>query len=107
MSHGMHRLVTDPKGVTLHEGLHLPPGTRIGAPVWAIHDDNSVYEDASVFDAFRFSRAREDVLAGIPVDEEDGSVDSFEGGGRDKEEHLAKVLESKNLATVTTSETFL
>jgi len=103
----MHRLVVDHKGVTMSDGQHLPPGTRIGIPVYAIHHDNSVYHDAATFDAFRFSRERESISGTkgrteIPIDEEDSS-----DGGVGKGKSLDAVLKSRNLATVTTSETFL
>jgi cytochrome P450 len=131
MAHGMNRLVVDPKGVTMSDGLHLPQGTRLSTPVWAIHHDDGIYEDARTYDAFRFSRAREEFLAASnersPLRElsdgemnghaksnrdlkhEDGAVNGYpkSNGTAYQEKNLDKVLESKNLATVTTSDTFL
>ncbi|KAH6706546.1 cytochrome P450 [Leptodontidium sp. MPI-SDFR-AT-0119] len=95
MSHGMDRMVVDPKGVTMNDGLHLPQGTRIGTSTYSIHHDNNVYENARTYDAFRFSRVR----AGV--------TKSSVGDGVMNKEDLAKVLEAKNLSTVTTSDTFL
>jgi cytochrome P450 len=98
MSYGMGRLVVDPKGVTLVDGLHLPQGTRLGTATYSIHRDNAIYPNADKYDAFRFSRAREESLASI---EEAGVTNEL--GRKD----FSKVLESKNLSIVTTSETFL
>jgi len=95
MSHGMDRVVVDPKGVTMNDGLHLSQGTRIGTSTYSIHHDNSVYENASTYDAFRFSRVRA------------RAAKSSETHGALNKEDLAKVLEAKNLSTVTTSDTFL
>ncbi|KAL2065895.1 hypothetical protein VTL71DRAFT_3565 [Oculimacula yallundae] len=92
MSHGMDRLVVDPKGVTMNDGLHLPHGTRIGTSTYSIHHDNNVYENAKTYDAFRFSRVR---------------AGAAKSNGALNKEDLAKVLEAKNLSTVTTSDTFL
>jgi cytochrome P450 len=96
MSHGMDRMIVAPKGVTMNNGMHLPQGTRLATATFSIHHDNSVYEHALTYDAFRFSRVRETALCS-------GHVAT---GGASKE-GLAKVLESKNLSTVTTSDTFL
>jgi len=80
LTKGMDRLVVDPNGVTMENGLHLPRGTVVGSTAYSIHHDNHFYENAMKFDAFRFSRARE------------GS---------------SSVLDGKNQSIVTTSETFL
>jgi len=65
MTTGMDRVVVDPHGVTMNTGLHLPQGTRIGTSTYMIHHDDSIYENAKNYDAFRFSRPREAaILAG-------------------------------------------
>ncbi|KAH8686129.1 cytochrome P450 [Tricladium varicosporioides] len=92
MSHGMDRLVTDPKGITMKDGTQLPRGSRIGFATWALHHDDDFYPEANTYDAFRFSRARED------------SVPSSQLSNK---QNLAKVLEQRNLSTVTTSDRFL
>jgi hypothetical protein len=51
-SHGMDRLVVDPKGVTMRDGLHMLMGTRIETATHSIHHDNSVYETAQMYDPF-------------------------------------------------------
>ncbi|KAF4631039.1 hypothetical protein G7Y89_g7099 [Cudoniella acicularis] len=96
MSHGMHRLVSDPKGIIVEDGTQIPRGSRLGVVVYAIHHDDNLYPNADNYDTFRFSRAREGVAITAADDAQPGS-----------KENLAKVLESKNLSTVTTSDTFL
>lgn len=91
-SYGLTRLVVDPNGVTMKSGLHLPAGTSIGTPTCAIHFDESIYENPTVYQPFRFSRAREEFAA---------------GNQKGDESNAGKVLQSKNLATVTTSDHFL
>jgi cytochrome P450 len=131
MAHGMDRLVVDPKGVTMDDSLHLPQGTRLGTSVWAIHHDDGVYPKARSYDAFRFSRAREEALTlSKEISSEDAPPAKREvlgnGGSQanripqinrtakpqtleseNEKRDLDKLLESKNLSTVTTSDTFL
>ena len=40
-------------------GVLLPKGTMIGAPVGGIHMDDTIYKNAKEFDGFRFSKLRE------------------------------------------------
>jgi cytochrome P450 len=104
MCTGMDRVVVDPHGATMSNGLHLPQGTRLGTSTYSIHHDDSIYENATTYDAFRFSRPREiSTAAGKARIEGNGDKMQYSV----KKEGLAKLLESKNLATVTTSDTFL
>jgi hypothetical protein len=105
MSTGMDRVVVDPHGATMTNGLHLPQGTRLGTSTYAIHHDDSIYENAMTYDAFRFSRPREIAIAAGKARMEGNGTEKTQGSVKKKE--LAKLLESKNLATVTTSDTFL
>ncbi|EIW64154.1 cytochrome P450 [Trametes versicolor FP-101664 SS1] len=47
------------KDITLSDGTFIPKGTLLSVPVYSMHHDDSLYEDAASFDAFRFSRMRE------------------------------------------------
>jgi len=105
MSTGMNRVVVDPHGATMTNGLHLPQGTKVGTSTYWIHHDDSVYENAMTYDAFRFSRSREIAITAGKLRMEGNETESMQGSV--KNEELAKLLESKNLATVTTSDTFL
>jgi cytochrome P450 len=105
MSTGMDRVVIDPHGVKMSDGLHLPQGTRLGTSTYSIHHDDSIYENAMTYDAFRFSRPREAAIAAGKARTEANGMDKMQCAAN--KEDLAKLLESKNLSTVTTSDTFL
>lgn len=47
------------KTYTFADGVKVPFGETLAVPSGAIHLDNSVYKDASVFDGFRFYKMRE------------------------------------------------
>ncbi|KAK9313382.1 cytochrome P450 [Lipomyces starkeyi] len=49
------RMVINPDGTTLPNGVHLPYGTHIGIPQWAIHRDNDIYPNPEQFNPWRFS----------------------------------------------------
>ncbi|RPD62663.1 cytochrome P450 [Lentinus tigrinus ALCF2SS1-7] len=46
------------KDTTLVDGTFIPKGTLIAAASYPTHFDDGIYENASVFDPFRFSRLR-------------------------------------------------
>ncbi|TFK88882.1 cytochrome P450 [Polyporus arcularius HHB13444] len=48
------------RDLTLSDGTFIPKDTLIGAASYPIHHDDSIYENASTFDPFRFSRMREE-----------------------------------------------
>ena len=54
---GTFRKVVQP--FTFSNGITVTPGETLAAPVGAIHFDDSVYDDALTFNAFRFSKMRE------------------------------------------------
>ncbi|KAH9845361.1 P450 monooxygenase [Teratosphaeria destructans] len=56
---GLTRIVTSPTGIDLGDGIHVPKGIRVAAPIAGIHRDPENYEHPNVYDAFRFSRERE------------------------------------------------
>ncbi|EME83697.1 uncharacterized protein MYCFIDRAFT_137369, partial [Pseudocercospora fijiensis CIRAD86] len=63
---GMKRQVIHPNGITLADGTHFPHGIRLAAPTYSIHLDPKFYpERPDSWDAFRFSRPREDYLGKI------------------------------------------
>ncbi|KAJ7455812.1 cytochrome P450, partial [Mycena latifolia] len=55
----MTRWVLAKDGFTFSDGTHIPYGTRVSIPGNAIHYDPDNYENAAVFDGFRFARQRE------------------------------------------------
>lgn len=54
------RKVVAKEGVTTPEGIHLKYGTIMTCPWTPIAMDDELHEDAATFDAFRYSRAREE-----------------------------------------------
>jgi cytochrome P450 len=56
---GFKRIVKDPNGITLSDGLFLPQGTRICTPSTS-HLQNTIAEPDS-FDGFRYYRKRDEI----------------------------------------------
>jgi len=105
---GVARKVIAPKGVDLPDGTHLPYWADVGVPAYAMHQDSETYEDPFSYDAFRFSRQREALdgsNASVHVGEE-GLVKG-EQGHVEQEKDLRKVLQGKNLSSVTTGADFM
>ena len=105
---GVARKVIAPKGVDLPDGTHLPYWADVGVPAYAMHQDTETYEDPFSYDAFRFSRQREALdgsNASVHVGEE-GLVKG-EQGYVEQEKDLKKVLQGKNLSSVTTGADFM
>ena len=71
------------------EGWRAPQGTYIGLDSYSVQHDAEIYPDPNTYDAFRFSRAREE------MEDTEKSKDS------------AEILKQKSVGLVTTSETFL
>ena len=61
---GLSRLALRP--FTFSNGVTVPAGTVIAAPVGAIHMDGDIYPNPEVFDGFRFAKLREgDGVSGL------------------------------------------
>lgn len=56
---GLTRMVTSPDGIDLGDGIHVPSGVRVAAPIAGIHRDPRNYANPDEYDAFRFSPSRE------------------------------------------------
>ena len=85
-----HRKVIAPDGITnTVEGWHAPYGASLMLDLGNTHHDENLYPDPDKYDAFRFSRVREDYQAS--------------GGNRDPEE----AIRIMRLGMVTTSDSFL
>ena len=54
---GLTRLALHP--FTFSNGVTIPAGTVIAAPVTAIHTDGEIYPNPKEFDGFRFANLRE------------------------------------------------
>lgn len=85
----------------------MPQGFRVGAPAWAIHHDEDFYSNPSAYDAFRFSRPREEFQAArlAAAKSQPDSSESTEIGlnQADKEE----MIHYKKQSLATTKSTFL
>lgn len=105
---GVARKVVQPGGITTKDGTHIPYWGNLAVPAWGAHHDTKVYKEPFEYDAFRFSKQRE-TLDGtsrtVHVGEE-GLVQGEQGYAA-PERDLSKVLEGKNLSTVTTGSHFM
>lgn len=60
---GFMQEVLNKDGVDLPNGLHLPQRAWLGVSMIGVHTDERYYPDPHTYDPFRFSRAREELLA--------------------------------------------
>jgi len=109
-----------PQGITLEDGLHLPPGARMSVASYGIHRDPAIYPNGDTYDAFRFSRMREEMeaqrLAKSPTSHTStNSINHANGDANGHApspqsidpSHTADLIKEKNLSVVSTSESFL
>lgn len=109
-SKALTKEVMHPGGVTLEDGLYLPQGARMSISSYGVHRDPDNYPNGEVYDAFRFSRIREDMEAKrltsptspVPNGHTNGHVTSNVDKNR-----TADLIREKNLSAVSTSESFL
>jgi cytochrome P450 len=67
------RTITELNGIKLSDGLHIPNGICVAAPVYCYHLDPDFYPDRpDTYDAFRFSRPVEE--AGSTGDSKDSAT---------------------------------
>lgn len=106
---GVERKVVAKDGVVLPDGTKVPNGANIAVAAWDNHHDDRVYPQPFEYDALRFSRQREQLGSQQVHVGEEGLVEGEEGyeGGASSEKNLSKVLEGKNLSTVTTGSHFM
>lgn len=95
LTRGVMRKVLPEEGVeNKAEGWRAPKGAYIGLDVHSVQHDPEIYPDPDTYDAFRFSRPRED--------------DTQNAGNRTAtEKNGAETLKQKNVGLITTSDTFL
>lgn len=91
MTRGVLRKVVSPHGVpNEEEGWTAKQNARIGVDVWSVHHDPDIYPNPNFYDAFRYSRPREE----------------FEKTGNELEDQ-AELLKLKGTGMITTGPTFL
>ncbi|KAI9777404.1 MAG: hypothetical protein M1839_008917 [Geoglossum umbratile] len=107
----LSRKVMAPEGVHF-AGIYLPPGSTIGAPAWPVMHDPENWPSPDRYDAFRFSRPREEFEASrreaaaqtaVKVD----AAEDAEEKAVLNEGDVAEILYHKNQSLLNTSETFL
>ena len=103
-AYGPSRQVVAKDGVTMDDGVYLPKGANVGIASWFSSHDDRTFENANDYDAFRFSRAREE------ADSPTVMVAGNAGGkpeSKSPKDGRAESLKNKNLSLVSTSENFL
>lgn len=66
----IHRMVVAKEGITTPEGVYLKCGTLLSCPWTPVALDDDIHDAAADFDAFRYSRAREEFDAMAPEEKE-------------------------------------
>ncbi|MCJ1475959.1 hypothetical protein MMC13_004623 [Lambiella insularis] len=92
ITRGPQRMVVAENGVTMANGLHLPKGAHVGIASYGTRFNEQYYENSRDYDAFRFSRQRQELLR---------STAKLSDG-----KEAPAILKQKNLALVTTTEDF-
>ncbi|KAK5127729.1 hypothetical protein LTR08_004229 [Meristemomyces frigidus] len=93
MTKGLNRVVTHP--ITNEKaGWSLQPGALIATDIYSVHMDPELYPQPEGYDAFRFSRPREN----FEQKQNDGKLDEKDRG---------EMLRLKGTGMITTSDTFL
>lgn len=116
------RKIVAEDGVTMPDGTRLPYGANIAVPAYSTHHDRDIYEEPFEYDAFRFSRQREDKTGGSrevhggdesSIEAANGSVvlagnamTNMNVDGPAKT-GLREIVEMKNLAAVTVGPDFM
>jgi len=96
MTRGILRKVVAEGGIdNKAEGWHAPKGAYVGTDVHSVQHDPLIYPNPDSYDAFRFSRPREQVDAHNGNSGAKGTMDATE------------TLKLRNMGIVTTSDTFL
>ena len=93
MTKGMNRVVTHP---ITHEkaGWSLQPGALVATDVYSVHMDPELYPKPDEYDAFRFSRVREE-------------FEQNQKEGKLNENDKSEMLRLKGTGMITTGDTFL
>lgn len=86
--------------------VHVPQGVRVCIPSHAIHRDEATYPSPYKFDAFRFSRPREEHEAQMQMQVPNGAESSEAQNGAESGPTKSS-LDQKNTSLITTSDDFL
>ena len=97
---GTMRKVVAPGGYQATPDVLLPVGYNVGTSAYSIHHDPDFYNDPHSYDAFRFSRPREEAAAAAPAEAEGGKLTAAQ-------RLESAIAADKNNSLNTTGETFL
>ncbi|KIW32981.1 uncharacterized protein PV07_04487 [Cladophialophora immunda] len=92
---GVNQKVVAPGGITTPDGTHLPEGCMVATHSWGCHNDESLYEGADKYKAFRFVELRDKISSGVG------------DGDRDKAEREKEYLDKAHLSFIATSPSYL
>jgi hypothetical protein len=97
---GLARRIRAADGIVLENGVWVPKGSTVGVAQGGIHFDENCYERAWEFDAFRFSRSKEELTS-----EGNGAKD--DSAAEREEDATVTEKPRRNEDLVTTSPQFL
>lgn len=103
----LSRTVSAPDGIKMDGDVHLPQGTRLAFPIHSIHFDEDFYPNASLFDAFRFSRSRKPGQANDSTTSMEGQGTNQASAGTERQDDSQSTATWKQESLVTTRDTFL
>lgn len=91
--------------VNEEEGWTAPHGTYVSVDAHSVHHDPDVYPEPMTYDAFRFSRPREEFEA--RQKQEQQQANNTDAGTLQTTKDLAETLKMRSAGLITTSDTFL
>ncbi|OAL24026.1 hypothetical protein AYO20_10771 [Fonsecaea nubica] len=92
---GVNQKVVAPGGITTPDGTHVPEGCMVATHSWGCHNDETLYEGADKYKAFRFVELRDKVSSGLG------------DGDRDRADREKEYLDKAHLSFIATSPSYL
>ncbi|KAH0831706.1 cytochrome P450 [Fonsecaea pedrosoi] len=92
---GVNQKVVAPGGITTPDGIHVPEGCMVATHSWGCHNDETLYEGADKYKAFRFVELRDRVSSGLG------------DGDRDRADREKEYLDKAHLSFIATSPSYL
>ena len=105
MARALTRKVVVPGGIQVpgqSAAWTMPQGAYVSVDSWSVQHDPEIYPNPYQFDAFRFSRMREEGAEEMKVEENGAPV-----AAGDEKNKTEEILKMKNLGMITTSDVFL
>ncbi|KIW80965.1 hypothetical protein Z517_03988 [Fonsecaea pedrosoi CBS 271.37] len=92
---GVNQKVVAPGGITTPDGIHVPEGCMVATHSWGCHNDETLYEEADKYKAFRFVELRDRISSGLG------------DGDRDRADREKEYLDKAHLSFIATSPSYL